>query len=70
MIYKQKLDPQSVRKLMYLHGESEHAWLMSANCSIHNAMYLQKTQVELEHSTGRVYMVHMPEWLAREKGLR
>ena len=53
-----------------LHAETEKAWLVSDDGDKLKAVWVPKSQAELEpHERGNAYVLTLPEWLAIEKGL-
>ena len=54
-----------------LHEETEKAILFSDTANKEDAVWLPKSQVEVEHDGGqeRFVTVTLPEWLAKDKGL-
>jgi hypothetical protein len=51
-----------------LHHETEKAWLVSDDGDRKRAVWIPKSQAEIE-SKGKHHELTMPEWLALEKGL-
>lgn len=51
-----------------LHHETARAWLVSDDGEKDNAVWIPKSQAELEPD-GKVHKLTLPEWLAAEKGL-
>lgn len=51
-----------------LHHESEKAWLVSDDGDRAKAIWIPKSQAELE-SKGAAHILTLPEWLATDKGL-
>lgn len=51
-----------------IHAETDLAILVSDDGDKGNAVWLPKSQIEIEKS-GKTYVVTMPEWLADDKGL-
>jgi hypothetical protein len=51
-----------------LHHESAKAWLISDDGDRKNAIWIPKSQAELEPKD-KVHILTLPEWLATEKGL-
>lgn len=51
-----------------LHHESQKAWLVSDDGDRDNAIWIPKSQAELEPK-GKAHILTLPEWLATEKGL-
>lgn len=51
-----------------LHHESEKAWLVSDDGDRAKAIWIPKSQAELEPK-GAVHILTLPEWLATDKGL-
>lgn len=51
------------------HVESEKAILVSDDGERDNAVWLPKSQIEIERKTSNIMVITMPEWLAVEKGL-
>jgi len=51
-----------------LHHETEKAWLVSDDGDKKNAVWIAKSQAELEPK-GKVHILTLPEWIATEKGL-
>lgn len=58
---------------LFLHVETDKAWRVSDNGSDTKAVWLPKSQVEMEplpgSKGGREAVFTIPEWLAIEKGL-
>lgn len=54
---------------MVLHHETDKAWLVSKDGERENAVWLPKSQAEVEMLKWNLCNVTMPEWLAVEKGL-
>lgn len=52
-----------------LHHETDKAILVSDDGDRDKAVWLPKSQVELEHTSDRIVTVTLPEWLAHDKGL-
>lgn len=51
-----------------LHHETEKAWLVSDNGERESAIWIPKSQAEIEPK-GKAYILTLPEWLAIEKAL-
>lgn len=51
-----------------LHHETEKAWLVSDDGDKDNAVWVPKSQAEIEPKNG-VFILTLPEWLATDKGL-
>lgn len=51
-----------------LHHETEKAWLVSDDGEKDNGVWIPKSQAELEKD-GNIYVLSLPEWLAKDKGL-
>jgi len=51
-----------------LHHETEKAWRVSDTGENDKAVWIPKSQAELEPDGG-VHLLTLPEWLANEKGL-
>lgn len=54
---------------MILHAETPKAVLVSDDGENHNAVWLPKSQVEVEVIKGNEVIVTLPHWLAQERGL-
>lgn len=54
---------------MQLHHQTPEAFLVSETGDAKKAVWLPKSQVEVEVIRGDIVEVTMPEWLAEEKGL-
>lgn len=52
-----------------LHAETDKAWRVSDDGENDNAVWIPKSQAELEHKKGVLYELTLPEWLAIDKGL-
>lgn len=52
-----------------LHHETDKAVLVSNDGDREKAIWLPKSQIEVEHKQGNVVVVTLPEWLAKDKGL-
>lgn len=53
----------------YIHMETEKAVLFSEDDDKDEAVWLPKSQIEIEKLQGSIVEVTMPEWLAKEKEL-
>ena len=53
---------------LHLHAETEKAVLVSETGDSKDAIWVPKSQCEIEHKKGNVVEVTLPEWLATEKG--
>jgi hypothetical protein len=53
----------------YIHVETEKAVLFSENDAKEEAVWLPKSQIEIEKVRGSIVEVTMPEWLAKDKEL-
>lgn len=53
----------------YIHKETEKAVLFSEDDDMDGAVWLPKSQIEVEKVRGEIVEVTMPEWLAKEKDL-
>lgn len=52
------------------HHETDKAWLVSDDGDRDNAIWIAKSQAQLEPDyAGKSYVLTIPEWLATEKGL-
>lgn len=51
-----------------LHHETEKAWLVSDDGDKKNAVWIPKSQAEIEPK-GKAHILTMPEWLAADKRL-
>lgn len=51
-----------------LHHETEKAWLVSSDGDRENAIWIPKSQAEIEPK-GKHHVLTCPEWLATDKGL-
>lgn len=66
MGHKSDLCDYTVQK----HDETDKAWCVSDDGVRKNAVWVPKSQCELEPSDdGKAYILTLPEWLAIEKGL-
>lgn len=54
---------------MRKHAETEAAVLVSDDGEESNAVWLPKSQIEIEKEKDGFYLVTVPEWLAVDKGL-
>lgn len=54
---------------MRKHAETEAAVLVSDDGEESNAIWLPKSQIEIEQEKDGFYLVTLPAWLAVEKGL-
>jgi len=54
---------------MKIHGESQAAVLASDDGEKTKAVWLPKSQIEIEPTQSGTYIVTMPAWLAEEKDL-
>lgn len=54
---------------LQLHHETDKAILVSDDGEQDNAVWVPKSQVEIERKKGGLVEVTMPEWLAQEKEL-
>lgn len=54
---------------MTLHRETDKAVLVSDDGDIRRAVWVAKSQIEIERKRGAIVVVTAPEWLATEKGL-
>lgn len=54
---------------MQMHHQTADAVLVSDDGNSKKAVWLPKSQVEIEIVRGDIVEVTMPEWLAEEKGL-
>jgi hypothetical protein len=53
-----------------LHRETDKAWLVSDTGNRTDAVWIPKSQAELEPDyAGKCHVLTLPEWLATEKGL-
>ena len=53
-----------------LHRETESAWLVSNDGDRKSAVWIPKSQAQLEPDySGKCHILTLPEWLATEKGL-
>jgi hypothetical protein len=53
-----------------LHHETEKAWLVSDDGEVESAVWIPKSQAEIEaKANGRMHMLTLPEWLATDKRL-
>lgn len=54
---------------MMLHRETDKAVFVSDDGDIRRAVWIAKSQIEIERMPGSIVVVTAPEWLATEKGL-
>lgn len=54
---------------MHLHIDRPHAIFASTTGEKDDAVWLPKSQIEIEQKDGRNIIVTLPQWLAEEKGL-
>lgn len=54
---------------MFIHAETAKAVLVSDDGDNDRAVWLPKSQVEVEIIKGNQVTVTLPEWLAKDKGL-
>ena len=54
---------------MHLHVDRPKAILASDDGDREHAVWLPKSEIEIEHKGDRRIVVTMPQWLAEEKGL-
>ena len=54
---------------MHLHAETASAIKVSDNGEAKHAVWLPKSQIEIEKASGGNVCITLPEWLAIEKGL-
>lgn len=52
-----------------LHHETEKAILVSDDGDRDKAVWLPRSQIEIEEKRGGVVVVTLPTWLAKDKGL-
>jgi hypothetical protein len=52
-----------------VHAETEKAIFVSDDGDSDSAVWLPKSQIEIERKKGNIVEVTLPEWLAEEKGL-
>lgn len=57
--------------LLHIHQETQRAWLVSITGAHDAAVWLPKSEVEVERRPGHPHLadVTLPEWLATERGL-
>ena len=53
----------------FKHAETDKAILISDNGDEEHAVWLPKSQIEIEGDQDDILTVTLPEWLAMEKGL-
>lgn len=52
------------------HHETDKAWLVSGSGDRDDAVWIAKSQAQLEPDyAGKCFVLTLPEWLATEKGL-
>lgn len=52
-----------------MHAETDRAILVSDDGDKNNAVWLPKSQIEIDERKGKTLEIQVPEWLAADKGL-
>jgi len=52
-----------------LHAETEKAWKVSDTGSKEDAVWVPKSETEIEDIGGGVHMLTLPFWMAHDRGL-